>query len=75
VSHHGRSAVELGDGAEVDGESKNDLLPLSQSEVRRLYENAGGAEIDRLTKLTTASWNHDVDDRPSTMSRMQAAFH
>jgi hypothetical protein len=75
VSHYGSPAVQLGDGAEVDGEGKNDLLALAQSEVRRLYEYAGSAEIDRLTELATASWNHDVDNRPSTMPRMQAAFH
>ena len=75
VSYDGRPPVQLRDGAEIDSEGEGDLLTLTQSEIGGLDEYAGGAEIDRLAKLAAASWNHDVDNRPSTVPRMQAAFH
>lgn len=43
VRHDGRAAMDLGDGAEIDGEGELDLLPLAQSQVFSLDVNAVGA--------------------------------
>lgn len=75
VGDDGGASMKLRDGAQIDGESQNDLLALAQPEIGGLDEDAGCAEIDRLAQLTAASWNHDIDNRPSTVPRMQAAFH
>src|SRR5882757_9128115 len=72
MGDHGGTAVELGNGAEIDGESQDDLLALAQAEVGGFDEHPGSAEIDRLTKLAAAPWNHNVDDRPSAVPCMQA---
>lgn len=42
------AAMQLGDGAEVDGEREHHLLAFTQTEVGGLDENTGRAQVDRL---------------------------
>src|SRR5262245_38943000 len=67
--------MQLGDGAEIDGEGELDLLSLAQSEVRGLHEHAGGGEVDRPTQFLPAGWRRDVHRGPRTMPGMQSALH
>jgi hypothetical protein len=70
-----RPPVQLRHGTEIDREGQYDLLTFAKAEIRRLYENARGAEIDRLAKLSATTGNGDVDDGTGTVPRMKAAFH
>src|SRR5690348_13755409 len=75
MRYDGCASVQFGDGAQVDREGEHDRLALAQTEIRRLDEDARGAQVHRLTKLAATAGNGDVDGRPSSMPRMQAAFH
>ncbi len=75
VSDHGGAAMKFGHGSQVDREGEDYLLSLTQTQVRRLDENAGGAEIDGLAELAATTGNGDVDGGTGTVPRMQAAFH
>jgi hypothetical protein len=75
MSHDGRPAVQFGDCSEIDREGERYLLTLAQPQIRGLDEYPGSTEIDRLAKLSAATWDHDIDDCPSTVPRMQATFH
>jgi hypothetical protein len=75
VRNDSGAPVKLGDSPEIDGKRQDDLLAFAQSQIRRLDEDAGGAEIDGLAELPTTTGNSDVDGGTSTVPRMQAAFH
>jgi hypothetical protein len=75
MRHDGSALVKLGDSPEVNGKRQDDLLALAQSQIRRLDENACGAEIDGLAELPTTTRNGDVDGGAGTVPCMQAAFH
>lgn len=75
VCDHRRAPVQLGDGAEIDREGEHYRLAFAQPEVRRLDEDARGAEIHGLAKLAVPAGNGDVNGRPGSVPSMQAAFH
>jgi hypothetical protein len=70
-----RTPVQLGHRTQVDRECEHDLLTLAKAKIRRLDENAGGTEIDRLAQLSATTWNGDIDNGTGTVPRMKAAFH
>ena len=69
------AAMELRDGAEIDGESELDLLPFAQTEIRGLDEHTRGTEIHRAAQLPAPAGNVDVDGRSGSVPGMQSAFH
>jgi hypothetical protein len=75
VGDDGCPSMEFRHCSQVDGEGEHDLLPFAQSEVGSLDEDTRGAQIDGLAQLPAATRNSDVDNGPSSVPRMQAAFH
>src|SRR5215475_3281851 len=75
VRHHGGAPVQLRDTAEVDGEGEHHVLALAQSEVRRLDEYTGRAQVHGLAELASATGHRDVDDGARAMPGVQSAFH
>jgi hypothetical protein len=51
------------------------LLPFTQTQIRRLDENASGAQIHCPAKPSAALGHSDIDSCTCTVPRMQAAFH
>jgi hypothetical protein len=72
---YGSAPVQLGDSPEVNGKRQDDLLAFAQTQIRRLDENACGAEIDGFAELPTTTGDGDIDGGTGTVPRMQAAFH
>jgi hypothetical protein len=60
---------------EVDGEGELDLLALTEAEIGRFDEDAGGAQVHGTTELSAAARDGDVDRGSCPVPRVQAAFH
>src|SRR5690606_5729467 len=70
-----RASVNLGDDAEIDGESQMDGGAFLQSEILRLDEHAVGAQVARPAKLAGAAGCRHVHGGSCAVAGMQASLH
>jgi hypothetical protein len=66
--------MQLGDGAEIDGEYQFHVLALAQAEVGGLDENSGGTQVHRATQPPAASRKSDVNGGAGAMPGVQSTF-
>src|SRR5690606_40519419 len=75
VRDNRRSAMDLGDDAEIDGEREVNRGTLLQSEVFGFDEHAVRAQIACSAQLAGTPGNSDVDRRARTMTCVKAPLH
>jgi hypothetical protein len=71
----GGASMQLGDGAEADGESEFDGLALAQSHVAGFDEHAGCAQVAGAAQAMTSPGEQHVHGGPRTMACCQSSLH
>ena len=75
VRDNGGAAMQLGDGAETDGECEVDGLALAQSHVAGFDEHARGAQVARAAETMVTARQEHVHGSARTMARCQSSLH
>src|SRR5688572_14887130 len=69
------AAMDLRDGAEVDGEGQLDDRALGEAEVAGLDEHAVGGKVVRLAERAATARDHDIDGGARPVAAVQTSFH
>ncbi len=75
VRDDGGAAMQLGDGAETDGEGEVDGLALAQSHVAGFDEHARGAQVARAAETVMTPREENVHGGARTVARCQSSLH
>jgi hypothetical protein len=74
VGDDGRTSVQFGDGAEVDGEYQLDILAFAQTEIGRLDKHTGRTQIDGTAEPAATSRDRDVDRGAGAVPGVKSTF-
>src|SRR5580704_8506424 len=75
VRNDGRTAMDLGDESQVDGERELHMLSLAQTEILRLDEHAVGAQILGLADPALTPRHHHIDRGTCAVAGVQTTLH
>jgi hypothetical protein len=74
MGNDGRTSMQFGDGAEIDGEYQLDILALAQTEIGGLDEHSRRTQVDGTAEPAATSWDSDVNSSAGAMPGVKSTF-